>query len=122
MKHIVFYDAQCPFCYYVKKWVQRLDWNANMKWVSVQEVYKNGRYPYLEGRPLLDEIHLLTDQGKVVEGFHSIRFILLQLPLFFMPGLLLYLPGMKVWGVRLYKWFSSRRYEWFGQYDQPRYD
>ncbi|MCP3027389.1 thiol-disulfide oxidoreductase DCC family protein [Halobacillus sp. A5] len=122
MKHIVFYDAQCPFCYHVKKSVKRFDWNNRMKWVSVQEVKENGEYPYLEGKPILEEIHLLTKEGRVLEGFKSIRFILLQLPVFSLLALYLYLPGMEMMGARFYKWFSARRYQWFGQYEKPRLD
>ncbi|WP_101842222.1 thiol-disulfide oxidoreductase DCC family protein [Halobacillus sp. Marseille-P3879] len=122
MKHIVFYDAQCPFCYYVKKTLKRLDWNNRMKWVSVQQVEENGHYPYLKGRPLLEEIHLLTAKGQVIEGFRAVRLILLQLPTVFLPGLLLYLPGMDKVGSVSYRWFSNRRYQWFGRYNKPRYD
>ncbi|WP_240339670.1 thiol-disulfide oxidoreductase DCC family protein [Halobacillus ihumii] len=122
MKHIVFYDAACPFCFNVKRILRKFDWLNQLKWVSVQEVEKeNGKYPYLSGRNTRDEIHMLTKQGELKAGFGTIRKLLLLLPPISWIGLILYLPGMDRLGSPLYKWFSSHRYQWFGQYDQPRY-
>ncbi|MFC7060878.1 thiol-disulfide oxidoreductase DCC family protein [Halobacillus seohaensis] len=121
MKHIVFYDAQCPFCYHVKKFLRRFDWFDQVKWVSVQEVEASGNYPYLKGENTLEEIHLLTKQGELKKGFRSIRFLLIVLPPLSLIGFALYLPGVLKVGSPLYIWFSKRRYKWFGQYDKPRY-
>ncbi|WP_226581754.1 thiol-disulfide oxidoreductase DCC family protein [Halobacillus litoralis] len=121
MKHIVFYDAQCPFCFYVKKVFRRFDWLDQIKWVSVQEATRGGKYPYLEGRNTLDEIHMLTKQGEVKEGFATIRKLLLALPLFSVFGIILSLPGVDFIGSPLYRWFSAHRHQWFGRYDLPRY-
>ncbi len=121
MKHIVFYDAQCPFCFNVKRILRKFDWFHQIKWVAVQEVEERGGYPYLEGRNTLDEIHMLTKEGEVKEGYYSIRKLLLALPPFALLGLLLYLPGMDRVGSPAYKWFSGHRYQWFGRYDIPRY-
>ncbi|UOR11040.1 thiol-disulfide oxidoreductase DCC family protein [Halobacillus amylolyticus] len=122
MKHIVFYDAKCPFCFNVKRVVHKFDWRKQMKWVSIQEVEKTyGKYPYLEGRNTRDEIHMLTKEGELKAGFQTIRRLLILLPPFAFIGLLLYLPGMERIGSPLYRWFSGHRYQWFGQYDQPRY-
>ncbi|MGP4059342.1 thiol-disulfide oxidoreductase DCC family protein [Halobacillus litoralis] len=121
MKHIVFYDAQCPFCFYVKKTFRQFDWLNQIKWVSVQEVEKSGKYPYLEGRNTLDEIHMLTKEGEIKQGFRTIQKLLLVLPLFSMFGVLLSLPGFHLIGSPLYRWFSDHRHQWFGRYDLPRY-
>ncbi|ELK46369.1 DUF393 domain-containing protein [Halobacillus sp. ACCC02827] len=122
MKHIVFYDAQCPFCFYVKKTFRAFDWQNRIKWVSVQETEKTDRYPYLEGRPVLEEIHMLTKEGEIVQGFHTIRKLLLALPLFSVFGILLSLPGMSTIGSPLYRFVSDHRHQWFGRYDIPRYE
>ena len=121
MKHVVFYDAQCPFCFYVKKTFRLFDWRNQIKWVSVQETEKGDKYPYLEGRDTLDEIHMLTKKGEIKEGFYTIRQLLLSLPLFSVIGILLYLPGASRVGSSLYRWFSEHRHQWFGRYDIPRY-
>ncbi|UOQ45166.1 DUF393 domain-containing protein [Halobacillus salinarum] len=121
MKHIVFYDAQCPFCFNVKRVLRKFDWLNKIKWVSVQEVEASGKYPYLEGRNTLDEIHMLTKEGEIKQGFDSIRKLLSVLPPLALIGLLLYLPGMKLFGSPAYRWFSGHRYDWFGRYDIPRY-
>lgn len=121
MKHIVFYDAQCPFCFYVKKTFRKFDWLNQIKWVAVQEVEGSGKYPYLEGRNTLDEIHMLTKEGEVKEGFYTIQKLLLTLPLFSLFGILLSLPGVDVIGSPFYRWFSDHRHQWFGRYGLPRY-
>jgi predicted DCC family thiol-disulfide oxidoreductase YuxK len=121
MKHVIFYDAQCPFCFQVKRIFRKFDWLHQVKWVSVQEVEKTGKYPYLEGRNTLDEIHMLTKEGEIKQGFATIRHLLLLLPPVSILGLILYLPGMNRIGSPLYRWFSSHRYQWFGRYDIPRY-
>ncbi|WP_173918396.1 thiol-disulfide oxidoreductase DCC family protein [Halobacillus sp. Marseille-Q1614] len=122
MRHVVFYDARCPFCYYLKKTLRRLDWRKKIKWVSIQEVEKSEGYPYLKGRNISEEIHLLTNQGQVAAGFDAVRLLLLQLPPVSIFGLLSYLPPVNLIGPPFYRWFSSHRYEWFGQYESPRYD
>ncbi len=121
MKYIVFYDAQCPFCYYLKKVLRRFDWRRIIKWVSIQEVEKNRNYPYLAGKSLSEEIHMLTRQGKVRSGFDAIRVLLIQLPPVSFLGLISYLPPLSMIGPAFYRWFSSHRYEWFGRYQTPRY-
>ncbi|GEN53363.1 thiol-disulfide oxidoreductase DCC family protein [Halobacillus faecis] len=120
-KHIVFYDAQCPFCFYVKKTFLTFDWLHQIKWVAVQETEGTGKYPYLKGRNTLDEIHMLTKEGEVKQGFETIRKLLLSLPLFAVIGILLSFPGVDRIGSPLYRWFSDHRHQWFGRYDLPRY-
>ncbi|WP_079477754.1 thiol-disulfide oxidoreductase DCC family protein [Halobacillus salinus] len=121
MKHIVFYDAQCPFCFYFKKTFRLFDWANQIKWVAVQETEREGLYPYLDGRDALAEIHMLTKEGEIKQGFYTIRRLLLALPMFAVLGLLLYLPGVSRIGDPLYKWVSDNRHQWFGRYDLPRY-
>ncbi|MCA0971213.1 DUF393 domain-containing protein [Halobacillus litoralis] len=121
IKHIVFYDAQCPFCFYFKKTLRLFDWTDQIKWVAVQETRQNGTYPYLEGRDTLDEIHMLTKEGEIKQGFYTIRRLLLALPPFALLALLLYLPGVDRVGPPLYRWVSANRHRWFGRYDLPRY-
>ncbi|MGP4068649.1 thiol-disulfide oxidoreductase DCC family protein [Halobacillus sp. B29] len=121
MKHVVFYDAQCPFCYQIKRVFSKFDWLDQIKWVSVQAIEQSGKYPYLEGRNTLDEIHMLTKEGEIKKGFFTIRRLMLVLPPVSLIGLLLYLPGLHLIGTPLYQWFSSHRYQWFGRYEYPRY-
>ncbi|WP_345244462.1 DUF393 domain-containing protein [Pontibacillus salipaludis] len=122
MRHLVFYDAQCPFCYHVKLVLRQLDWFKKVDWVSVQEVDEHpDQYPYLQYRDIYDEIHMLTSSGNLKEGYYAIRRLLAALPLTVPISLLLYIPFADRLGSPLYKWFSRHRYQWFGQYDEPRY-
>ncbi|WP_270180697.1 thiol-disulfide oxidoreductase DCC family protein [Alkalihalobacillus sp. CinArs1] len=125
MKHLVFYDAQCPLCFNVKKTLQKLDWRGQIEWISVQEVESNPEaYPYMQYRHdlMYDEIHMLTASGRLYSGFSTVRRLLLALPITIPLSLFLYLPYLDRIGSPLYKWFSKHRYEWFGRYPEPVYE
>ncbi|MBE2977102.1 thiol-disulfide oxidoreductase DCC family protein [Priestia megaterium] len=121
MKHKVFFDAECPLCYNVKKIIKALDWTKQIQWIPVQYIERT-EYSYLkeEGRDLYDQIHMVTKKGKVLAGFETVRRLLAVLPLTFPIGVLLHLPLMKKAFSPLYKWISTNRYDWFGRYDSPR--
>ncbi|WP_085505578.1 thiol-disulfide oxidoreductase DCC family protein [Thalassobacillus devorans] len=120
MKHTVFYDAQCPLCYNVKRVLRKLDWFQKIDWIAVQDTENNSDYSFLHGKDIYDQIYMRTSGGKLLAGFFTIRKLLISLPLTFYAGLLLYLPFVSRIGSPLYKWVSKNRYDWFGRYDQPR--
>ncbi|WP_028784979.1 thiol-disulfide oxidoreductase DCC family protein [Thalassobacillus devorans] len=120
MKHIVFYDAQCPLCFNLKRVLRKLDWFNKIKWISVQEAERSEGFRYLDGKDVYDEIYMKTSDGRLLAGFYTIRRLLVSLPLTFYAGLLMYLPFVSRFGSPLYKWVSKNRYDWFGRYDQPR--
>ncbi|MCA0988711.1 thiol-disulfide oxidoreductase DCC family protein [Guptibacillus algicola] len=125
MKHLVFYDAECPFCFNLKKILQKLDWRGQVEWIAVQEVENNPEaYPYMQYRHdlMYDEIHMLTASGRLYSGFSTVRRLFLALPITIPLSLFLYLPFLDRIGAPLYKWFSTHRYEWFGRYPEPVYD
>jgi len=96
MKHKVFFDAECPLCYNVKKIIKALDWTNQIQWIPVQYIERT-EYSYLkkEGRDLYDQIHMVTKKGEVLAGFETVRRLLTVLPLTFPIGVLLHLPLMK---------------------------
>lgn len=58
---------------------------------------------------------MLSPQGKVYEGFYTIRKILTLLPLTFAISWLGYLPYIDRILSPLYMWVSTHRYQWFGR-------
>ncbi|SEB16518.1 Predicted thiol-disulfide oxidoreductase YuxK, DCC family [Thalassobacillus cyri] len=120
MKHTVFYDAQCPLCFSIKRVLRRLDWFNKLEWIPVQEVEKSNDFRYLAGKDIYDQIYMRTSNGKLLAGFYTIRKLLVSLPLTFYAGVLMYLPFASRLGSPLYKWISKNRYDWFGRYETPR--
>ncbi|MFC0524443.1 thiol-disulfide oxidoreductase DCC family protein [Pontibacillus salicampi] len=122
MKHIVFYDAQCPFCYHVKLVLKKLDWFGKIEWKAVQEAEQEvAYYDYLEGRNVYDEIHMLSSDNVLYSGFYTVRKLMSMLPLTAPFAMLLYIPLIDKIGVPLYNWFSQHRYQWFGRYETPQW-
>src|SRR5262249_11165179 len=92
----ILYDGACPLCRKSVALLRRLDWGKRL-------VYRNARAPAqipafdppLRPERLLQEMHLLTPDGrKVYRGFAAFRWIAWQLPLFWLVLPLLYLPGI----------------------------
>lgn len=125
MRHLVFYDAECPFCFYVKKSLRKLDWFNKIEWIPVQEIEEHPEdYPYMQFRHkrMYDEIHMLTTSGNLHAGFYTVRRLLMALPVTVPFSLLLYLPFIDKLGSPYYIWFSKNRYDWFGRYSEPRFE
>lgn len=115
MKHIVFYDAECPLCSNAKALLQKLDWFHRIKWIPVQEIERSERFRFLRNRDIYDRIHMISSKGRLYEGFYTIRKLLTVLPLTLPISWMAYLPFMDDIFSPLYLWISKNRYQWFGR-------
>lgn len=115
MKYIVFYDGECPLCSSVKIAVEKLDWFQRIQWVPVQIVEKSDKFTFLKNRNIYDKIQMLSTNGRLYEGFYTVRKLLTVLPLTFPFSWLLYLPYIDRVLAPLYMWISKNRYDWFGR-------
>ncbi|MBM7553816.1 thiol-disulfide oxidoreductase DCC family protein [Thalassobacillus pellis] len=120
MPHTVFYDAQCPLCYHVKRILQKLDWFNRVQWVAVQEAVDSFFYPFLRDKDVYERIYMQASTGKVLAGFYTIRKLLINIPLTMPLGVLMYFPLASRIGSPLYIWVSKHRHQWFGRYDTLR--
>ncbi|MYL56282.1 DUF393 domain-containing protein [Virgibacillus halodenitrificans] len=114
-KHIVFFDAECPLCCTVKAVLKRLDWNNAIFWYPVQEVSDSIKERVNNYKNMYDEIYMYTKDKRVLTGFNTVRKILSLLPATMPLAFLLYLPFVKNIGDPVYRFISTRRYEWFGR-------
>ncbi|MGD7008184.1 thiol-disulfide oxidoreductase DCC family protein [Metabacillus sp. 84] len=121
MKHVVFYDAQCPLCFYLKKTLSLLDWKDKIRWSSVQTIEETP-YAFLRNRPLLEKIHMITDEGELYSGAKTIRKIFLSLPLTKVFGYMMFIPFVMPVAEIIYSKVSSSRIKWFGRYEVPRFE
>ena len=110
----VIFDGECGFCLRAIRIGKRLDWWRRMEWRARLEPGVNERFPQLSQEETQRRMVSIRTDGRAYGGFYAVRDILLQLPLTMLPALLLYLPGMSVVGVPLYRWIATNRYRFGG--------
>jgi predicted DCC family thiol-disulfide oxidoreductase YuxK len=108
----VLYDGECPLCLKSVDLLRRFDWLKRLRFANVRKPNQvPPREPPLEIKRLLDEMHLITPDGKrVYNGFGAFRWMAWRLPLFCWLAPLLYLPGIPTLGQRIYLWVAKNRY------------
>jgi predicted DCC family thiol-disulfide oxidoreductase YuxK len=108
----VLYDGQCPLCLKSVSLLKRFDWLHRLQYINVRETNAVPvRQPPLDPARLLEEMHLITPDGKhVYHGFGAFRWMAWRLPLFCWLAPLLYFPGVPALGERVYLWVAKNRY------------
>ena len=108
----VLYDGTCPLCLKSIALLKRLDWLRRLDYVNVRETAKVPvRQPPLEPNRLLDEMHLITPDGRhIYNGFEAFRWMAWRLPLLCWLAPFLYLPGVPALGQRIYLWVAKNRF------------
>jgi predicted DCC family thiol-disulfide oxidoreductase YuxK len=108
----VLFDGLCPFCLKSVALLKRLDWLHRLSFLSVREPDAlPARDPPLDPDRLLQEMHLLTPDGRDVHrGFAAFRWMAWRLPPLWPVLPLLYLPGMAALGQRAYLWVARNRF------------
>ncbi|MFL5243623.1 MAG: thiol-disulfide oxidoreductase DCC family protein [Gemmataceae bacterium] len=109
---IVLFDGQCPLCLKSVAALRRLDWLHRLHPQNARDLATlPRREPPLEPDRLLQEMHLLTPDGReIYHGFEAFRWMAWRLPLLWPLAPLLYLPGMKAFGQRVYLWIARNRF------------
>jgi predicted DCC family thiol-disulfide oxidoreductase YuxK len=108
----VLYDGECPLCLKSVALLRRLDWLHRLCFVNARARDDLPRIdPPLDSDRLLQEMHLLSPQGRsVYHGFRAFRWMAWRLPPLWLLIPLLYLPGMASLGQRLYLWVARNRF------------
>lgn len=106
---LVVYDGECPFCRRSKATFQALDWLSKLTFRTRLDISADPAYSHLSPEGTLQEMQVVGGGGKVAGGFFAVRAILLRLPLTFLPALLMYIPGVHLLGVPVYRWVAARR-------------
>jgi len=109
----VLYDGQCPLCLKSVALLQRLDWLHQVTCVNVRDPEQVPlRDPPLPPQRLLEEMHLITPDGRRVHhGFGAFRWLAWRLPALWPLAPLLYLPGVPALGQRAYLWVARNRFQ-----------
>jgi len=110
-KAIVLFDGQCPLCQRSVRSLKRLDWLGRLHFQDCREIANLPRTALpLDPNRLLEEMHLVTPNRKRVHpGFRAFRWMAWRIPATWWLAPLLYLPGMRWLGTRLYRWVARNR-------------
>ena len=110
----VIFDGECGFCLRAIRIGKRLDWWHRMEWRARLTPGVNERFPQLSQEETQRRMVSIRTDGRAYGGFFAVRDIMLHMPLTFLPALLLYLPGMSLIGVPVYKWIAANRQQFGG--------
>jgi predicted DCC family thiol-disulfide oxidoreductase YuxK len=108
----VFYDGDCPLCRRSVEILRSLDWFGRLEYVNARDTEQALlKQPPLATAPLLDQMHLLTPDGKrLYHGFGAFRWMAWRLPLCWPIAPFLVVPGIPWLGQRVYLWIARRRF------------
>ena len=112
---VVLFDGQCNFCRSQIDILRRIDGRNRLRFLSLHdaEVVKN--YPDLSYEQLMDQMWIVSSQGKRFGGAAALRFLSSRLPILWPLAPLLYLPGtLPLWQF-LYQQVAKRRYKIAGR-------
>lgn len=92
-------------CVRSAKWVGRLDWWHR---IELRDLSTDPTLP-MSIEDTADGMPMLTRSGRTLIGYPAIRRAIVQTPLGFLPGLLMYVPGISHMGDRVYKRAAAHR-------------
>ena len=107
---VVIYDGLCGLCQSSVKLLRRLDWLHRLTFRDAHSEAVREDYPDLSLDDLMGEIHVVTADGRVLTGYKGVREQIRHLPLVAWLYPLLFLPGIKRIGPRIYGWIARNRY------------
>lgn len=109
----VLYDGDCAFCRKSIELLRKLDWLGKLDYINVRdETQAVVKEPPVAGAPLLEQMHVLTRDGRhVYGGYRAIRWLAWRLPPLWLVAPLLYLPGMTCLGQKFYLWIARNRFK-----------
>jgi predicted DCC family thiol-disulfide oxidoreductase YuxK len=110
---LVLYDGECALCHKSVELLKRCDWLKRLDFANARDADKVPvRQPPLDPKRLLDEMHLITPDGRnVYHGYEAFRWLAWRLPLFCWLAPLLYVPGVPALGQRVYLWVARNRFQ-----------
>jgi len=108
----VLYDGSCGLCNRTIATLRSLDYFGRLEMYDVLADWPRAstRWPALDQAACLEDMHVITEDGRVYTGFYGYRALTWHLPLgwLFLP--LLYLPGVPAAGTRVYALVARRRH------------
>jgi predicted DCC family thiol-disulfide oxidoreductase YuxK len=129
----VIWDGDCGFCAFSKKWISRFDFDRVFEWWPFQS--GKGREHGISDQAAMERLQLVTVSGKVLDGFHAVRRMMVYMPVVWIAvcvliaaapepspvwrrvvvasTLFFFSPLMNRIGVAAYDWVARNRYRIF---------
>jgi predicted DCC family thiol-disulfide oxidoreductase YuxK len=106
----IFYDAECALCRRVLRLIQIMDVTAALRFHASSDVGVVTRVaPGLSQAELDEAMYAVDANRRRYRGFFAFRRIVIAAPLLWPALLLLYFPGARVVGPRVYSWVATNR-------------
>ena len=105
------YDGQCPLCQRSVAVLKKLDWFRKVDYRDARDPANVPADPPLELARMLEEMHLVTTDGRVYHGFGAFRWMAWRLPILWLVAPFLYIPGVPWLGQKVYLWVARNRYQ-----------
>jgi predicted DCC family thiol-disulfide oxidoreductase YuxK len=100
----ILYDGGCEMCRTSLQAIERFDSSGLIEPIDLHDPQARAKFPSLEIKDLLDELHAVDDQGRVFRGARAINEILRRQP--GLKGWLAY-----AWYIPGYAWLAERQYQ-----------
>ena len=112
---VVLYDGQCNFCRSQINILRRLDGRNRLKFISLHDPEVAINYPNLTVEQLMEQMWIVTPDGKQYGGAYAVRYLTRRLPILWPVAPLLHMPlTMPIWCF-LYRLVAKYRYKIAGR-------
>jgi len=109
-RHQVLYDDECWMCTFQMRLLTWLDWCDVARLVPASNPECLKLAPGLTREGLMEAIHCVTEEGRVLRGARALRFIGMRMPLLVPLALVLWVPGVIWVAEKVYDCVSRNRY------------
>jgi predicted DCC family thiol-disulfide oxidoreductase YuxK len=107
----IFFDGTCGLCQGTVAVIRRLDLLNKVRFRDIAHEWPevSAAFPMLDYQRCMEDMHLIDHRGRLHVGFDAYRYLAKILPLgwIFLP--ILYCPGVRPIGMKVYGWIASRR-------------
>lgn len=107
---VVLIDGECPMCRRTARRLARLDWLHRLTFEDATVPTVRARFlPGLDETAALTAMHVVRTDGSRQSGFDGFLRIARVVPLFWLPGAIASLPGIRMLGRFIYRVVAANR-------------
>ena len=111
--YTVFYDGMCPICKKSKRTLERLDWLGRLKYADIHDRrFAEAELPTVTYADMLKQMYVKRPDGSYFGGYEAFRAMAPMLPLCWLIVPLLWLPGARFFGSRIYAFIARNRFKY----------
>lgn len=80
MKAVLIYDEECPLCLRFKQGLELMDTSKKLRFIPLQDTHVFKEFPELNLEDCMSQVHLITDERKILKGVEVVDYLLRSLP------------------------------------------